>query len=100
MLDTVVEHMPATLILKEAQEQRYILVNRAGEELLGLSRYEMIGKNVDELFPRERLGDFLSQSDFVVVTAPRTPEMQQVFSTRAGTAFLSQQTAPGPSVAG
>ena len=30
--------------------------------------------NVDEVFPRERLHDLLAQSDFVVMTAPRTPE--------------------------
>ncbi|WP_020579567.1 D-2-hydroxyacid dehydrogenase [Actinopolymorpha alba] len=30
--------------------------------------------DVDELFPRERLHDFLAASDFVVVTAPRTSE--------------------------
>jgi phosphoglycerate dehydrogenase-like enzyme len=42
--------------------------------VIGMRRSDRPAPNVDELFPRERLPDFLAQSDFVVVTAPRTPE--------------------------
>ncbi len=42
--------------------------------VLGLRRQSRPTPFVDEVFPRERLHDLLRQSDFVVVTAPRTPE--------------------------
>ena len=42
--------------------------------VIGVRRSNQLTPNVDEIFPRERLMDFLSQSDFVVVTAPLTPE--------------------------
>jgi phosphoglycerate dehydrogenase-like enzyme len=42
--------------------------------VLGIRRSDQPTPNVDEQFPRERLHEFLAQSDFVVVTAPRTPE--------------------------
>lgn len=42
--------------------------------VLGLRRQSQSTPFVDEVFPRERLHDLLRQSDFVVVTAPRTPE--------------------------
>ncbi len=42
--------------------------------VLGVRRTDRPAPNVDALFPRARLRAFLSQSDFVVVTAPRTPE--------------------------
>lgn len=42
--------------------------------VLGMRRSDQPTPNVDEQFPRERLHDFLARSDFVVVTAPRTPE--------------------------
>ena len=42
--------------------------------VLGLRKTAQPTPNVDELFSRDRLHDFLGQSDFVVVTAPRTPE--------------------------
>jgi diguanylate cyclase (GGDEF)-like protein/PAS domain S-box-containing protein len=51
-LDAVVENIPAMLFVKEAREQRYVLFNRAGEELLGIPRENLIGKNDHELFPK------------------------------------------------
>jgi phosphoglycerate dehydrogenase-like enzyme len=42
--------------------------------VIGMRRAPRPTPNVDEVFPRERLHDLLAQSDFVVVTAPRTPE--------------------------
>jgi phosphoglycerate dehydrogenase-like enzyme len=42
--------------------------------VLGLRKSSQPTPNVDELFSHDRLHDFLGQSDFVVVTAPRTPE--------------------------
>ena len=49
-LDTVVDHLPAMLFVKDAETKRYLLVNRAGEELTGKSRNDMIGKTDPELF--------------------------------------------------
>lgn len=42
--------------------------------VLGMRRNNQPTPNVDEMFPRERIHEFLAQSDFVVVTAPLTPE--------------------------
>ena len=41
---------------------------------LGLRRTPVPTPNIDELFTHDRLHELLAQSDFVVVTAPRTPE--------------------------
>ncbi len=42
--------------------------------VLGIRRTLRPTPQVDALFPHERLHDFLAEADFVVVTAPRTPE--------------------------
>lgn len=42
--------------------------------VIGVRRSLQPTPNVDEVFPHERLHEFLAQSDFVVVTAPLTPE--------------------------
>lgn len=42
--------------------------------VLGIRRTPQPTPHVDELFTQDRLHEFLGQSDFVVVTAPRTPE--------------------------
>jgi diguanylate cyclase (GGDEF)-like protein/PAS domain S-box-containing protein len=60
-LDTVIENVPAMLFVKEPQEQRYILVNRAGERLLGVSRDELIGRNDHDLYAREQAEAFAAR---------------------------------------
>jgi diguanylate cyclase (GGDEF)-like protein/PAS domain S-box-containing protein len=64
-LDTIVENVPVPIVVKEvsaetkdASECRYTLVNRAFEELFGVSRKAIIGKTVVELYPKER-ADFI-----------------------------------------
>jgi diguanylate cyclase (GGDEF)-like protein/PAS domain S-box-containing protein len=52
-LDTVVENVPASLIVKNADDRRYVLINRAGEQLLGVPREELIGKTAYDFYPKE-----------------------------------------------
>ncbi|NGO51113.1 EAL domain-containing protein [Allomesorhizobium camelthorni] len=49
-LDTVIESVPVTVFVKDAASQRYLLVNKAGEEFVGLSRDQIVGKTVDDIF--------------------------------------------------
>jgi phosphoglycerate dehydrogenase-like enzyme len=42
--------------------------------VLGIRKSAQATPNVDEVFTQDRLHEFLAQSDFVVVTAPRTPD--------------------------
>jgi diguanylate cyclase (GGDEF)-like protein/PAS domain S-box-containing protein len=49
-LDTVIENVPATLIVKDARDLTYKLINRAGEALFGLPRDQMIGKTSHDVF--------------------------------------------------
>ena len=48
-LDVILEHVPAMLLLKDAQTGRVAYLNRAGEELIGINRREIIGKHVHEV---------------------------------------------------
>ncbi|RTM10134.1 MAG: EAL domain-containing protein [Hyphomicrobiales bacterium] len=60
-LDTVIENIPVMLFAKEAGQHRYVLMNRAGEELLGIPRDELIGKTDSQLFPPEEAETFLTR---------------------------------------
>ena len=60
-LDAVVENIPAMLFVKEANEHRFILFNKAGEELLGVPRAELIGRNDHELFPKREADQFVAR---------------------------------------
>ncbi|WP_437935169.1 PAS domain-containing protein [Sorangium sp. So ce341] len=50
-LDTVIDHVPVSVFVKEVAEFRLIRMNRHYEEVLGVPRSEALGKNVFELFP-------------------------------------------------
>jgi diguanylate cyclase (GGDEF)-like protein/PAS domain S-box-containing protein len=53
-LDTIIESIPAMVLVKDARDLRYVLINHAGEELLGVSRDDIIGKDVYDFFPKEQ----------------------------------------------
>jgi diguanylate cyclase (GGDEF)-like protein/PAS domain S-box-containing protein len=65
-LDAVVENIPAMLFVKEAKERRYILFNKAGEELLGVPRAELIGRNDHDLFPKREADQFVARDHAVL----------------------------------
>jgi diguanylate cyclase (GGDEF)-like protein/PAS domain S-box-containing protein len=59
-LDTVIEHVPVPIAVKDvpssakdARDCQFTLLNRAGEELLGVPRQQIIGKTAVELYPKE-----------------------------------------------
>jgi diguanylate cyclase (GGDEF)-like protein/PAS domain S-box-containing protein len=57
-LDAIVESMPAMLVVKDARDHRFVLVNKAAEELLGIPRAEMLGKTDYDVFPRDQAQSF------------------------------------------
>lgn len=61
-LDSVIENIPDMVFVKNAADLRFVRLNRAGEQLLGYSRAEFLGKNVHDLFPREQ-ADLFTASD-------------------------------------
>ncbi|NOS72110.1 MAG: PAS domain S-box protein [Verrucomicrobia bacterium] len=51
--NSVVEHLPIAVFIKEARELRFVLWNKAGEKLTGIPNAEMIGKNDYDFFPEQ-----------------------------------------------
>jgi len=50
-LDSVIENIPNMIFVKDAQDLTYIRINKAGEELLGISKQNLLGKSDQEFFP-------------------------------------------------
>ncbi len=59
---TVIENVPATIVVKEAKTLRYVLVNRAGEAYFGAQRESMIGRTSEQIFPPET-AELIAQHD-------------------------------------
>src|ERR1051325_64198 len=49
---TVIENVPATIIVKDARDLRYVLINGAGEKYYNIKREQMIGKTCYDVFPK------------------------------------------------
>ena len=61
-LDSIVENVPAMIFLKDAKDLRFVKFNRAGAELLGYTREDLLGKNDYDFFPRQE-ADFFTAKD-------------------------------------
>jgi len=61
LVEAVVENVPLMIFLEEAQDLRFVLFNRAGEELLGYDREALLGKNNLDLFPPEQAAHFMAK---------------------------------------
>ena len=53
-LNMVIHNIPAMVLVKQAQDQRIVLMNSAGEQLLGICAGDAVGKTSHDLFSGER----------------------------------------------
>ena len=76
LLDSVIENLPAMVFLKRASDLRFVRFNRAGEQLLGFSRSELIGKNDYDFFPKEQ-ADFFTAVDREVLASGKVHDIAE-----------------------
>ncbi|HUI28037.1 MAG TPA: PAS domain S-box protein [Candidatus Kryptonia bacterium] len=65
-LNSIVENIPDMVFVKDAKSLKFVLFNRAGEQLLGYRRADLIGKNDYDLFPKAE-ADFFTGKDRAVL---------------------------------
>ena len=69
-LNTIIEQVPAAIIVKSATDFRYVHVNKAGEEFLGIPAEGLIGKTAHDVFPVVQ-ADALTAQDNVLLKVGR-----------------------------
>jgi len=67
-LDSIIENIPDMIFIKDAVDLRFMKLNRAGEDLLGYSRDQLLGKNDYDFFPKEE-GDYFIAKDREVLAS-------------------------------
>lgn len=65
-LDAIVESIPSMLFVKDVKDGRFVLINKAGEHLLGLTRDEIVGKTDFDFFTKADAERFIAADRAVV----------------------------------
>ena len=75
-LDSVVDNIPTMLFIKDAEDLRLILFNKAGEELVGRSRSELVGRTDYDLYPEDE-ATFFTQKDRDVLAEGKMLDIEE-----------------------
>lgn len=93
-LDAVIEHIPDMVFVKDAERLAFSRFNRAGEELLGVSRSELLGKTDYDLFPALE-ADFFQAKDRETLRNKQLVEIaEEPIKTANGSRWLHTKKVP------
>jgi PAS domain S-box-containing protein len=93
-LDSIIEQVPAMIFMKDAAELRFQRFNRAGEELLGMSREALLGKNDYDLFPPDQAAFFVAKDREVLQNGQLLDIAEEPIQTPHGERFLHTRKIP------
>ncbi len=87
-LNAILENSPAMIFLKNAKDLKFVYFSRAGEELLGYKKEELLGKCDYDFFPKEQ-ADFFTSKDREVISKNEMLEIpEEVVDTKKGKRWL------------
>ena len=94
-LDSIIENIPDMIFLKDAENLRFVRFNKAGENLLGFSRSELLGKNDYDFFPKNE-ADFFTQKDRAVLEKKKLHDIPEepIHTRKKGTRYLHTKKIP------
>jgi len=84
-LDTIVDNVPATIVVRELPEGRFVLINREGEKLLDTARGKLLGKTVSDVFSADAARAIVEHDEVQMQTAGPTVFAEVPIATPTGT---------------
>ena len=76
------------VFIKDARDLRFVRFNKAGEDLLGIPRRELLGKNDYDFFPKEE-ADFFTAKDREVLDSGKVLDIpEEPIQTKLGARIL------------
>jgi PAS domain S-box-containing protein len=100
-LDSVIEHIPDMVFVKDAVTLEFVRFNRAGEELIGYPRQELIGKSDYDFFPVDEADFFVAKDREVLERGCLVDIPEELIDTRnRGQRVLHTKKIPLPDETG
>jgi PAS domain S-box-containing protein len=96
LLHAVVENLPDMVLLKEPSGDgfRYVLINAAGEKLLGRDRDEIIGRTENDLFPAEEAANVRQSNKAVLESGQARSFTERKLTTSTGLRTVETRMVP------
>ncbi len=93
--NSIFEEIPDMIFVKDAADLRFIRFNKAGEELLGISREKLIGKSDYDFFPEEQ-AEFFREKDQEVLSEKRLRDIpeERILTHQMGERILHTKKIP------
>jgi diguanylate cyclase (GGDEF)-like protein/PAS domain S-box-containing protein len=68
-LHAIIENIPVSIVVKQPRDQRYVFINRAAEDLFGVTRENIVGRTARDVFLK-RSADLIDADDEKLFNAP------------------------------
>jgi len=81
-LDSILEHIPDMIFVKDADELRFVRFNRAAEELLGVPKEELIGKSDYDFLPQAQADAFAAKDREALASGGLVDIVEEPIDTR------------------
>ena len=94
LIGQIVENLPSMVFVKDARDLRFVLWNKAGEEIVGRSREELLGKNDYDFFPREQAEFFTAKDRQVLASGEVLVIEEEPIETPTGRRWLRTKKVP------
>ncbi|MGB0696123.1 MAG: sensor histidine kinase [Rhodospirillaceae bacterium] len=80
---SIVENIPNMVFVKDAKDLRFVMVNKAGEDLVGLPREQLLGRNDFDFFPTEQADHFVEKDREALTKALVTDIPEEKIDTKS-----------------
>ncbi len=95
LLNSIIENLPNPVFLKDAKDLKYLLWNKASEELYGYAGEEILGKTAYDFFPPEQASRFQMQDRDALSTGQLVCIAEQVVDSKTkGTRIVHTKKLP------
>jgi PAS domain S-box-containing protein len=93
-MDTILEHIPHMVFVKDAKELSVIRINQAGIDILGYERHQLLGKRQMDLFPAEQAAFFREKDMEVFNTGKMVDIPEEPVQTSSGLRWMQTKKIP------